>query len=204
MIRNPNVLFCGENPQIVLTHNDIATAALCYWRCTYSQYGHGQVVVLMLDDNNAAHTKHPTHAIYTDNAALARYVTDAFNRHFEDWEPEPWPTVRPEQARFAVDSDSRRYQQLNCYSDGFHIVAKWQDVATHELRTYPDINKGGMGVNGDEHYDLSTVICLCRGGFIEINGAVLTGQVTALERDGRLMSSTFLAFAEVWTKTQME
>lgn len=202
MIRNPDVLFCGENPQIILTQNEVTTAAVSYWRCTYSPFSEGQALLVMLDGDNATRTKHPTHAIYADNALMARYVIDAFNRHFEHWQSESWLTVTPLQARFAVESDSRRYQRLTCYSDDVHIVAEWQDVATHELRTFRDINNGGMGVKGDEHFDVSTVICLCRGGRVEIYGVSLTGEITTLERDGRLMSSAFLAFSEVWTKTQ--
>ncbi len=204
MTGNPNVLFCGENPQIILMDGETVTAALSYWRCTYSPYGEGQALLLMLNEANATQTGLASHTIFTDNPALGRYVTDAFNRHFDDWQSPAWLTATPIPARFAVEVDSRRYQRLACFSENLHLVGEWLDVATHELRVFEDMNNGTMGVNGDEHFDVSTVICLCRNGRISVNDKLLSGQAVSFEKEGRLRSSVFLAFSEVWTKTRFD
>lgn len=203
MIANPHVLFCGENPQVILMDGEEVSAALSYWRCTYSPYGEGQALLLMMNKDNASQTQLPTHTIYTDNLLLARYVTDAFNRHFDDWQSPAWLTVTPVQARFVVEGDSRHYQRLACFSENLHLVAEWQDVATHELRVFRDMNKGTMGIHGYEHFDVSTVICLCESGRILVNDIPLNGKAIAFEKDGRLRSSVFLAYSEVWTRTQL-
>jgi len=52
---------------------------------------------------------------------------------------------------------------------------------------------------GKAAYDLTTVICPCRVGRIQINGEFITGEVqTAQSAEGLLASSAFLAFAETW------
>src|SRR5688572_4750244 len=85
-LRLSPVVFCGENPHIVLYNDDTISAAASYWHCTFSAYGEGNVLLLYLDAANAAALKQPSIAVYADNAPLARYLTDTFNQHFEDWD----------------------------------------------------------------------------------------------------------------------
>ncbi|MCB9458015.1 MAG: hypothetical protein H6670_00090 [Anaerolineaceae bacterium] len=199
--RNPDVLFYGENPQIFLYNGEEVTAAVSYWQAQYTPYGEGQALLIKLDAANAERTDHSQMAIYTDNVPMANYLNQAFNRHFDGWE-EDWVTVKIQQARFSLERDSRHYQRVTCFADAFRVQMEWQDIRTHELRTYDDFNQGKMGLQGNLHMDLSHVICLCGAGSIVINGIHASGEVMSFIQDDRFRSSAFIAQAEVWTQSQ--
>lgn len=198
----PNVVLCGENPQIALVHpsKNRAVASASYWRCTYSPCGEGNILLIHLARDVAKATGHPTVAIYTDQIAVARYVTDTFNQHFDGWQKLNLPAVEPQTARFFFESDSRQYYRIGCHADTQVVTLVWRDVHPPELRMFPDLNGGGFGASGDEHYDVHTVICLCGSASIQIGSNLIGGEVQTAERNGRFLSSAFLAFSEVWLK----
>jgi hypothetical protein len=78
----------------------------------------------------------------------------------------------------------------------------WQDIRKRQLFVITDLNDGGFGINGNEHYDVYTNIMLCGEATITVNGQVVAGQIIAEERDGRFTSSAFLAFSETWLKLE--
>jgi hypothetical protein len=202
-IRLSPVVFCGENPAIVLVNSDTGTttAAASYWDCTYSVYGEGQVLLVYLDDANAAELGQPTIAVYADNIPLGRYLTDTFNQHFDDWKAFGFGGAPIQQARFFKESDSREFYRVACHAEQTHIDLLWHDIRGCDFRTFLDLFGGGFGAAGDEHYHVANVIFLCGQGRIAINQRTAAGEAQTRTLDnGRFSSSVFVALSETWIK----
>lgn len=204
-LRLDSVVFCGENPHIVLVEpgTERVKAAASYWQCTYSAYGEGQALLLYLDAENAAALGQPTLSVYADNAPLARYLVDAFNQHFEGWKHFGFGGAAIQQGRFFKESDSRAFYRVACHSEHTQIELLWQGIHQPGFRTFPDLKGGGFGAAGDEHYHVSNVICLCEQGRITVNQQPAIGEPeTRTLENGRFSSSVFLALSETWIKAE--
>lgn len=190
------VIFCGENPGLSLfgANGGGLVAAASYWRCTYSAHGEGNALILWLDQDAAGAGGGALRAIYTDNPAMARFVTDTLNQHFGDFQNRDFPAVQPELARFSQESDSRHYHRVVCHAADRRIELEWRDV-----RDYQQVI-GSQLTFGDRSFELATVICPCATATITVDGRPVTGEVRLSERDGRPQSSAFLAFAESWVE----
>ncbi|MEZ4669331.1 MAG: hypothetical protein R3E39_15610 [Anaerolineae bacterium] len=159
--RLDHVVFCGENPHIVLYDAAASiTAAASFWDCTYSPLGEGRVLLLYLDFANRTALDQPAAVIYTDNAPLARYLTDTFNQHFEDWQDLGFAVAPVQPARFFKEADTRTLYRVACHAQSTHIELLWQDVRPPDLRLMPDLQGGGFGTARDEHYHVANVILL--------------------------------------------
>ncbi len=202
--RLEGVVFCGENPHIVLVDADeTITAAVSYWECTYSAYGEGHALLVYLNAANAAALDHPTLAIYSDNAPLARYLTDTLNQHFDDWQGLGFANAAIHPARFFKEADTRSFYRVACHTESGHIDLLWQDIRPPDLRLMPDLQGGGFGAAGDEHYHVVNVILLCGEGSIRINEREAVGKPqTPTRPDGRFSSSVFVAISETWVKIE--
>ena len=202
-IRISPVVFCGENPNIMLVDaTESITAAASYWECTYSAYGTGHVLLIFLDAKNVAALDHPPIAIYADNVPLARYLTNTFNQHFEDWQQLGFSAAAVQQASFSKESDSRQFYLVTCQSGQIQINLLWSEFRDASFRTFPDLNSGGFGALGDEHYHVANMIILCEKGSITINQRVAGGAAqTRTLPEGRFSSSVFVALSETWIKS---
>jgi hypothetical protein len=202
--RIDNIAFCGENPQIMLfdeeEEGDDYTAAASYWRSVYSPFGEGNALLLYLNEENAANHEHPTYAIYSDNLALAEYLTLTFNQHFDEFKALNFGKVKAQKATFLQESDSREFHRLNCETGQHHIELLWEDVRLRQLFIIKDHNEGGFGKNGDEHYDVYTNIFLCAKACIKLNGQALRGEIRTKQEGEIFRSSAFMAFSETWIK----
>jgi hypothetical protein len=198
------IAFCGENPQILLYgENNEYTAAASYWRSVYSPFGEGEVLLLYLDEKNAAEHKHPSYAIYSDNPDLAEYLTITFNQHFDEYKALSFGTVQPTPSQFIQDSDSRNFHRVVCQtstSKPHRIELLWEDVRLRQLFILKDLNEGGFGKNGDEHYDVYTNIFTCAKASIKINEQELSGDIRTKQEGEIFRSSAFMAFSETWIK----
>lgn len=204
-VRLKPIAFCGENPVIELYDSaaETITAAASYWRCTYSPYGEGQALLLYLDAGNAASLQQPTTAIYTDNTPLARYVTDTFNQHFDGWKSFGFKDTPIQQARFFTEADMSQFYRVACHTDTSVIEVLWTAIRSSDFRIFPDLNGGGFGAAGDEHYHVSNAIFLCEQGVISVNHQQASGKAqTRTLPDGRFSSSVFVALSETWVKLE--
>lgn len=204
-LRLNSVVFCGENPHIVLVEpgTERVTAAASYWQCTYSAYGEGQALLLYLDADNAAALGQPSLSVYADNAPLARYLVDTFNQHFEGWESFGFGGTPVQPARFFKESDSRQFYRVACHGEQTQIELLWGDIRHASFRTFPDLKGGGFGTAGDEHYHVANVIFLCGQGGIRLNQQSVMGEPeTRTLDDGRFSSSVFLALSETWMRKE--
>lgn len=190
------VIFCGENPGLSLyqSASGALVAAASYWRCTYSAHGEGNALIMWVDLNGAGLGQGELRAIYADNAAMARFVTDTLNQHFANFQGRDFPSVQPQPARFFQESDSRRYHRVVCHADDHAVELVWQDVRDRQMIIGTDLELGGRS------FELATVICPCARATITLDGSPVPGEVRLGERDGHLQSSAFLAFAESWVE----
>lgn len=200
------VAFCGENPaiQLVTPDTDTISAAASYWRCTYSTFGEGDVLLLYLDAANAAALGQPTSAIYADNALLARYLTDTFNQHFEGWQDKGFASAAVQSARFYKQADVRQFYRLACHTEHAVIDLLWNEPREGEFRTFPDLNPDGFGVAKDEHYHVSAAFFLCEQGSIRVNNQLAVGEPQTRMLDNVILtSSIFVALSETWVKADV-
>ncbi|MEP7291956.1 MAG: hypothetical protein ABI835_09240 [Chloroflexota bacterium] len=205
------VVFCGENPHIVLygAGSETISAAASYWTCTYSAYGVGHVLLLHLDAANAAALNQPAQAIYSDNAPLAHTLTDSFNQHFDDWQGFGFASTPIQPAQFVKDSSGAGeagvdpFYRVTCHSEAAQIDLLWQEMRGFDFRTFADLQGGGFGAAGDEHYHVANVIFLCGAGSIAVNGLPAAGEAqTRTLPNGRFSSSVFVALSETWIKIE--
>ncbi|MBA3870917.1 MAG: hypothetical protein H0X30_17380 [Anaerolineae bacterium] len=204
-LRLKPIAFCGENPVMELYKpgTEIMTAAASYWHSTYSPHGQGNALLVYLDAANAAAHGQPKAAIYADNAPLARYLTDTFNQHFDGWKDLGFKEAPIYQARFFTDADTRQFYRVACHNQQAVIDVLWTDIRSSDFRSYSDLNDGGFGTAGDEHYHVSNAIFLCGQGHISINQRQAAGEAfTRTLPDERFSSSVFVALSETWVKLE--
>jgi hypothetical protein len=204
-LRLKPIAFCGENPVIELytPGTETIAAAASYWHSTYSPYGEGHALLLYLDAANAAALAQPTAAVYADNAPLARYLTDTFNQHFDGWKGLGFKEAAVYQARFFTDADTRQFYRVACHTQKSVIDIVWTDIRSSDFRSYADLNSGGFGIAGDEHYHVSNAIFLCGQGHMSINQQQVIGApFTRTLPDDRFTSSVFVALSETWVKIE--
>jgi hypothetical protein len=192
---NPQVILCGENPEIQLMRPGIETmvALASYWRCTYTPIGVGQVLIIHLepDADRAAFT-----AIYADNIELGRYVVDELVQHFDYVTHVRFGEVPVEEAHISQSGDSVHEYRVVCDAGSTTIDLLWRDVLEFRLpRTYPDLI-----TLPDAILDVSNVICPTAIGSIVINRVAVDGNVHSYHDGERHRSSAFLAFSETWVR----
>ncbi|MBI9052095.1 MAG: hypothetical protein JEZ00_21955 [Anaerolineaceae bacterium] len=189
-IKRP-VFFSGENPGMTLLVPDSGeiTAAASYWVCTDSPAGIGHALVLWL----AAETAELGHGcIFTDNRELARVLVQNLTQHFPEFETIPVGTLPYVEADCGHKYDGERYEVL-CQAANLRVELAWINVLDRKQVIWPGFPAGQVS------FDLTTVICPCRRGTIQINDRVIGGQVKVTQaEDGEYSSTAFLAFAETW------
>jgi hypothetical protein len=192
---NRPVIFTGENPGLSLFRpgSGELVAAASYWRATYSAHGEGNALILWLDLAGCGGSGSRT-AIYADNVAMARFVTDTLNQYFGDFQDKGFPAVTPEPARFFQESDSRSYHRVVAHAEAHRVELVWRDVRDYQQVIGSDTQLGGRSL------ELATVICPCAEATITVDDVAVQGDVRLTERDGRPQSSAFLAFAESWVE----
>lgn len=184
------VIFTGENPGLSLFRREgDLVAAASYWRCTYSAHGEGNALILWLDRAAVGAGDGTLAAIYADNAPMARFVVEALNQHFGDFQGKGFASVTPEPARFFQESDSRSYHRIAVHADAHRIELVWRNVRDYQQVIGSEMQLGGRS------FELATVICPCAEATITVDGLQVEGEVRLTERDGRPQSSAFLAFA---------
>lgn len=190
-IKRP-VFFSGENPGMTLyaPGTDQPVAVASYWCCTDSPWGVGHTLVLWLGPVPSADMGRGH--IFTDNLELAQALVKDLTQHFPEFQDIPIETLTYAHAHCEHTFDGACYQVL-CRTPETQVEIEWVEILDRKQVIWPQFPAG------KESYDLTTVICPCRIGYIEINGELLAGEVKiAPTKDGRLSSTAFLAFAETW------
>ena len=181
------VVFAGENPLIMLYRpgDDELVAVASLWHCAYSEQGPGHSLVLWVDPAAAEPTGLQPTGIYTDNAALARWVWTTFNRRWEPLQRDELAGAEPQPARFTHQADGRRLHRITCATGTTMIELVWQDAQdVFYTVTYP------------YEYEVSAVIAPCAQASITVNGRPVTGEVRP--HADVFQSSAILAFCETW------
>ena len=192
-----NVIFSGENPGLTLMRagSDQTVAAASYWRCVYSEHGEGNALLLLVDPSGSGLGDLAPHAIYTDNAAVARLVTERFTQHFGGFKDLGFAGMDTTPARFFQDSDSRWYHRVVCNPGDKVIELAWWDVLAYNVVERENYQLG------DTRWRLTTLICPCEGASILVNNQQVQGEVR-VNRGDDISSSSFLAFSETWSEME--
>lgn len=192
-IKRP-VLFSGENPGMTLyaPGTDQMVAVASYWVCTDSPYGVGHVLILWLAVENTAVSDVGHGGIFTDNHDLAQVLVENLTQHFPEFRDVPVATLAYTDARCEHTFDGARYQVM-CQTAKIKMEIEWSGVLDRKQIIWPQFPAG------EAAYDLTTVICPCQMGHIQLNGKLLQGEIRKTQAaDGQFSSTAFLAFAETW------
>lgn len=192
-IKRP-VFFSGENPGISLyvpgTEHVVAVAS--YWHCTDSPWGVGHALVLWLDTKTAPSPHVGQGGVFTDNLHLAQILVKDLTRYFPEFQDAPTETLAYAEALCEHTFEGARYRVI-CQTAETKIEIEWADMLDRKQVIWPQFPAGKAA------YDLTTVICPCRVGRIQINGNLVQGEVKTAQTAAEPPSSTaFLAFAETW------
>jgi hypothetical protein len=185
------VIFSGENSMIRLFRagGDEIIAGASYWRCTYSEHGEGNALIIWADPVATGLSDLAPHAIYADNLAMGQLVATTFNQYFRGYQNRGFGEMIPKPARFFQQGYSHRQHRVTCYTDQATIELLWQDVLDANLQFLEN-------TSGPSKFDVSTVICPCAQASITIDGTAATGEIR--RGPGPTDSSAFLALSETW------
>lgn len=190
-IKRP-VFFSGENPGMTLyiSGTEQPAAIASYWYCTDSPWGVGQALVLWLDTSPATNIGHG--GVFTDNPGLAEILVKDLTQYFPEFREVPVGTLGYEDARCGHTFDGTCYR-ATCQTPEVKIEVEWVEILDRKQVIWLQFPAG------ETAYDLTTVICPCRTGRIQINDKSVRGEVqTARTANGTPSSTAFLAFAETW------
>jgi hypothetical protein len=192
-IKRP-VLFSGENPGMTLyfSGTEQVVAVASYWHCTDSPWGVGHALILWLETGIISATDIGHGCIFTDNLDLAQVLVKNLTQHFPEFRDIPIETLAYTSAHCEHTYDGVCYK-LECLTSEARVEIKWAEVLDRKQIVWSQFPAGPAA------YDLTTVICPCRIGVIQINGKFMEGEVKiAQTADGLFLSTAFLAFAETW------
>lgn len=190
-IKRP-VFFSGENPGMTLyvPGTEQPAAVVSYWVCTDSPSGVGHALVLWLSAASAADMGQG--GIFTDNPDLAQVLIKELTQYFGEFREVPVGTLAYIDAHCEHTFDGTCYRVV-CKTRENQVEVEWVEILDRKQVIWQQFPAG------EKAYDLTTVICPCRVGRIQIDGKLLTGEVqTAQTANGTPSSSAFLAFAETW------
>ncbi len=192
-IKRP-VFFSGENPgmSLYVPGTEQLAAVASYWYCTDSPWGVGHALVLWLDTKINPSTTLGQGCILTDNPTLAQILVKDLTQYFPEFQDIPVGMLDYKDAHCEHTFAGAHYRVV-CQTAETKIEIEWAEVLDRKQVIWLQFPAGTVA------YDLTTVICPCRVGCIQVNGASLTGEVkTAQTASGTLSSTAFLAFAETW------
>jgi len=193
-IKRP-VFMCGENPglRLYVPETEQRVAVASYWHCTYSPWGRGNALVLWLDEQALPEgLSWRSGGIFTDNVSLAHELVGTLTQYFQEFQGLPVTELPYLDATCEHVFDGMRYS-LRCRAESVRVEIIWEELLDQKRLDWPQFPAGPVV------YDLTTVICPCRAGYIEVNGLSVPGEVQVGQAaDGHPSSSAFLAFAESW------
>lgn len=190
-IKRP-VFFSGENPGMTLyvSGTERLTVVVSYWVCTDSPWGVGHALVLWLGPSLV--TGLGQGGVFTDNLELARVLVKNLTQHFPEFRDVPVNTLAYVESHCGHTFDGVSYR-VKCQTPESQIEIEWADLLDRKQVIWSQFPAGEVA------YDLTTVICPCRLGRIQINGKSVTGEVRTVQTaSGSPSSTAFLAFAETW------
>jgi hypothetical protein len=190
-IKRP-VFFSGENPgmSLYVPGTEQLAAVASYWYCTDSPWGVGHALVLWLGTTPS--TNIGQGGIFTDNLSLAQMLVKDLTQYFPEFRDVPVETLAYAEAHCEHTYDGACYRVM-CQTPETKIEIEWSEVLDRKQVIWQQFPAGKAA------YDLTTVICPCRAGQIQMNGKLMAGEVrTAQTASGVPSSTAFLAFAETW------
>lgn len=193
-IKRP-ILFSGENPGMTLyvPETEQVVAVASYWYCTDSPWGVGHALILWLPAGTTPATDIGHGSIFTDNLDLAQILVKDLTQHFPEFRNVPLEILVYVENADCKHTYNGAYYRVVCQTSDTRVEMEWGEVLDRKQIIWPQF-PAGKAV-----YDLTTVICPCRVGQIQINDKLIEGEVKIVQTaDGLFSSTAFLAFAETW------
>ena len=188
------VFFSGENPGMTLyaPGTEQVAAVASYWYCTDSPWGVGHALILWLGTETTTTTEIVRGSIFTDNLDLAQVLVNKLTQYFPEFKDIPVSTFAFVNARCEHTFDGDCYRVM-CQTPETRIEMEWVGLLDRKQLIWPQFPAGTAA------FDLTTVICPCQIGRIQLNGRLMEGEIkTSKTANGRPSSTAFLAFAETW------
>ncbi|RPJ23101.1 MAG: hypothetical protein EHM33_21895, partial [Chloroflexi bacterium] len=181
-IKRP-VFFSGENPgmSLYVPGTEQLAAVASYWYCTDSLWGVGHALILWLGITPS--TDIGQGGIFTDNFSLAQILVKDLTQHFPEFRDVPVNALAYVDARCEHTYDGACYRVM-CQTAETKIEIEWSEVLDRKQVIWPQFPAG------ETAYDLTTVICPCRAGHIQINGERMPGEIKTTQTAAGAPSST--------------
>jgi len=183
------VRLTGENP-VMRIHTDPdkpPSTRASLWRVHLSPAGPGHVLFLISEEltNNEPVT-------YTDNLSMCRWLQgEIINQR---WAPFNDPALPANYATFSREGDATTFVKETIAGRDDEITLTWYDLMEpFNIQQAPNLDQGQR----HGHYAL---FIPARRIHVTRNGKVAPGAPVPQERDGRPMTSCFLAWAETWVR----
>ena len=188
----------GENPGVYLKDNPSGPWATLasFFRIYASPKGPGTALLLLASPTEEVGAAAAPNVCITDNEPLARWLVTDFATKFEFFRNTP---SIPGITYVGLDSSARSGDALTTYSEtvsggGHEVRLDWNGLGEPFGMVVPP-DRAPTG----KHTFLSMFVG-ADGGTVTLNGAQLPGQPVPRDAFGRQITSTFLAFSEIWMR----
>ena len=189
----------GDNPGIYLKdHQDGPWTSLAtFFRIFYSPHGMGSGVLLLDEPNEEKSLPDTNNFCISDNEALARFLVEDFFSNFASFKVSsglnaiqylPLTEVRRE------GDTLTEYSEIVCSAD-FEVRMTWGELSLPYAVDMPTEN------GPTKKHEMYSLFLDANAASIEVNGRVLNGGIVERDFAGTRKSTAFLAFSEIWMRT---
>jgi hypothetical protein len=116
-------------------------------------------------------------------------MVETLTQHFPEFRGLPVTTLPYVEASCEHIFDGTRYS-VHCQAETMRVEIIWEELLDQKHLNWPQFPAGPVA------YDLTTVICPCRAGYVKLNGVAVPGEVQQGQAADGHPSSPFSAFAE--------
>jgi hypothetical protein len=186
----------GENPGILLKHDDDSFAAMAlFFRVAWSPVGQGQVLLLYASPGEEQGSVEAPNLILSDNHELSHYLLENFIGRLAAFRDAPafknLTHLAAQSVHSSGDAMSHRYSETVA-GEGYTVELVWEQLeAPRALELTPD--QVGSGI-----HTMYSVLVPARQAQIIVNGRVLPGKLGRRVQAGFETTTAFLYFSETW------
>ncbi len=186
----------GENPGILLKHDDDSFAAMAlFFRVAWSPVGQGQVLLLYASPGEEQGSVEAPNLMLSDNHELSHYLLENFIGRLAAFRDAPafknLTHLVAQSVHSSGDGMSHRYSETVA-GEGYTVELVWEKLETpRALELMPD--QVGSGI-----HTMYTVLVPAQQAQIIVNGRVLPGNLGTRVQAGFETTTAFLYLSETW------
>ncbi len=188
-VRGSKVVASGENHFIALSleKNNKPLTDISFWRLFYTPVGRGHVCYVTSDLTGDGPSNDDLRALFTDNEALADYISTEIMATFDiGYVEQPFPKYK---ALFETKGDTLNEYREIIKSEQHTIELEWRDFYPAILLDVPI-----------KPFSLTTMLIPAKAAAVSINGSKAVGKVFPRPEGTAQGSTGSLAFSETWVK----